>query len=221
MEINRVNNVKLKEISKIITGFVPRSGQIIKKENISDDDLLFDINENEYDKIRVIQLKHMDDLGNIDWNDLDTIFVKKDLIKDYWFVKKDDIILKTKANMHTAGIVEIDINDDIITSSHYSIIRVIDKTVYPLYVYLILNSPPIQRYFNKFSMGSFINFLKRDIIEDIIVPLPDMEIQKEYADFIYDMYLRERIMSDLMKDYEKERLYFMEKLYIKMRGDNE
>ncbi len=222
MDISKVNSVKLKEISKIITGFVPRSGQIIKKEDISSGEILDYSNKDEYIRVKLIQLKHIDNLGNIDWDNLDTIFVKKELMKDYWFIRKNDIVLKTKANLHTAGIVKNDIGDDkIITSSHYSIIRIIDETVYPLYIFLILNSPPIQRYFNKFSMGSFINFLKRDVIEDIVVPLPDIKTQKEYADFVYDMYLREKIMHDLIKDYEKERLYFMEKLYVEMRGENE
>lgn len=113
---------------------------------------------------RLIQMKDVDKNCGIHVNNLPTICVPN--IKNLSYIRKDDILFKSKSNNNIACIMPGQ-HENLIASAHFLIIRVKDTSVLPAYLAWFINQKPAQRYFELFSGGSTVSVVTKKILGDL------------------------------------------------------
>ena len=98
-------------------------------------------------------------------------------IKESSILKKNDIIIKTKAANPIALIVEPG-NNQFAVTNHFTIIRITDKNASPKYLTWFLNTKQTQAYLSRMMVGTSVPFLKKTTLMDLNIPVPDRKMQE-------------------------------------------
>lgn len=89
--------------------------------------------------------------------------------------QKDDVIVVCKGNP-SVGIVST--NDQILISSSLYIIRITNDNILPKFLAIYLNSSKGQKELNKISLGAYIKGISRQNLEELTIPIPDIQTQQ-------------------------------------------
>jgi len=118
----------------------------------------------------------------------------------YILVKPDSFVFVpvTSRNGEKITLAFNDSKDTHIVSSAYNVFRVNKKEVLlPDYLFMLFNRPEFDRYARFNSWGSAREIFTMDDMNDVMIPIPDISIQKEVVN-IHKCYLeRQRIASKL------------------------
>ncbi len=103
--------------------------------------------------------------------------VKYNDVKESSILKKNDIIIKTKATNPIALMVEPG-NNQFAVTNHFTIIRIIDENISPKYLTWFLNTKQTQEYLSRMMVGTSVPFLKKTTLMDLGIPVPHRKIQE-------------------------------------------
>lgn len=118
------------------------------------------------------------------------------------FPPKDTILLSKDGSVGIAYKVEATM--PIITSGALLHLKVRDKTeVLPDYLTLVLNSPVVQLQAERDSNGAIIQHWKPSEIENVIIPILDMDTQKEIAAKVQEAFTLRKQSKQLL-EYAKQ-----------------
>lgn len=118
------------------------------------------------------------------------------------FPKKDTILLSKDGSVGIAYKVEAPM--PLITSGALLHLTVRDKSeVLPDYLTLVLNSPIVQLQAERDSNGAIIRHWKPSEIENVIIPVLDMDIQKEIANKVQESFALRKQSKQLL-EYAKQ-----------------
>lgn len=118
------------------------------------------------------------------------------------FPPKDTILLSKDGSVGIAYKVEA--TRPIITSGALLHLKVRDKTeVLPDYLTLVLNSPVVQLQAERDSNGAIIQHWKPSEIENVIIPILDMDTQKEIAAKVQEAFALRKQSKQLL-EYAKQ-----------------
>lgn len=118
------------------------------------------------------------------------------------FPKKDTILFSKDGSVGIAYKVEDDMS--VITSGALLHLTVRDTSeVLPDYLTLVLNSPVVQLQAERDSNGAIIQHWKPSEIENVVIPVLDMEIQKEISAKVQESFALRRKSKQLL-DYAKQ-----------------
>lgn len=118
------------------------------------------------------------------------------------YPKKDTILLSKDGSIGIAYKVENDM--PVITSGALLHLTVRDKTeVLPDYLTLVLNSPIVQLQAERDSNGAIIQHWKPSEIENVVIPIVSLEIQKEIAAKVQETFALRKQSKQLL-DYAKQ-----------------
>lgn len=118
------------------------------------------------------------------------------------FPPKDTILLSKDGSVGIAYKVEATM--PIITSGALLHLKVRDKTeVLPDYLTLVLNSPVVQLQAERDSNGAIIQHWKPSEIENVIIPILDMDTQKEIAAKVQEAFALRKQSKQLL-EYAKQ-----------------
>ena len=118
------------------------------------------------------------------------------------FPPKDTILLSKDGSVGIAYKVEATM--PIITSGALLHLKVRDKTeVLPDYLTLVLNSPVVQLQAERDSNGAIIQHWKPSEIENVIIPILDMDTQKEIAAKVQEAFTLRKQTKQLL-EYAKQ-----------------
>lgn len=118
------------------------------------------------------------------------------------FPPKDTILLSKDGSVGIAYKVEATM--PIITSGALLHLKVRDKTeVLPDYLTLVLNSPVVQLQAERDSNGAIIRHWKPSEIENVIIPILDMDTQKEIAAKVQEAFTLRKQSKQLL-EYAKQ-----------------
>lgn len=118
------------------------------------------------------------------------------------FPPKDTILLSKDGSVGVAYKVEATM--PIITSGALLHLKVRDKTeVLPDYLTLVLNSPVVQLQAERDSNGAIIQHWKPSEIENVIIPILDMDTQKEIAAKVQESFTLRKQSKQLL-EYAKQ-----------------
>ncbi len=172
----------------------------------------------DFEEYEILELKDMDQFGEINFKSLKKILAPKD-IKSIYLIREDDILIKAKSSLKTAGIVEEPINRKILFSSQYYLIRIKDEyknKVSPKYLLWFLNNSKTQEIIKMSSLGSRISFLKSSFLKNLEVLLPSVEKQNEIAELHMLLTKREKLENELLQLYRKEKKYIDMRILLDM-----
>ena len=132
------------------------------------------------------------------------IFLSYDIVEDTetLFPKKDTILFSKDGSVGIAYKLERD--EDIITSGALLHLTVRNTSeILPDYLTLVLNSPVVQMQAERDSNGAIIQHWKPSEIENVIVPVLDMDRQKELAGMVDKSFALRRQSKQLL-EYAKQ-----------------
>lgn len=118
------------------------------------------------------------------------------------FPQKDTILLSKDGSVGIAYKVETSMS--VITSGALLHLKIRDKsTILPDYLTLVLNSPIVQLQAERDSNGAIIQHWKPSEIENVIIPILDMDIQKEIATKVQESFALRKQSKQLL-EYAKQ-----------------
>jgi len=163
-----------------------KSGYLFKSRIIND----------RYGQIRVIQLKDVDDNGIIH---IDKLFnVSGENIKGVNFLKKGDVVFKSKNARHTAAVFNDDSNNTIVTV-HFFLLRLKTDQILPAYLAWYINQKPAQRYFKTKAGGTRIPIVTKKILEELEVSIPSLPTQEKIV-AVNNLFIKEKKLLTELKE---------------------
>lgn len=132
-----------------------------------------------------------------------SIMLPNDIVEDVTtlYPKKDTILFSKDGSVGIAYKVEKDLN--VVTSGallHLTVKK--SKEALPDYLTLVLNSPVVQLQAERDSSGAIIQHWKPSEIEKVIIPVLDMDIQKQIAAKVQESFAL-RHQSEQLLEYAK------------------
>ena len=165
-----------------------KSGYLFKSKIVNDPNGQF----------KVIQLKDVDDNGVVNINNL--FSVSDDNIKGANFLKKGDIIFKSKSAKHTAAVFNMDSNNTIATV-HFFLLRLKTNQILPEYLAWYINQKPAQKYFKIKAGGTRIPIVTKKILEELEVVIPSLPTQEKVMT-VNNLFIKEK---ELLAKLEEKR----------------
>ena len=118
------------------------------------------------------------------------------------FPQKDTILLSKDGSVGIAYKVETPMS--VITSGALLHLKIRDKsTILPDYLTLVLNSPIVQLQAERDSNGAIIQHWKPSEIENVIIPILEMDLQKEIAAKVQEAFALRKQSKQLL-EYAKQ-----------------
>lgn len=146
--------------------------------------------------VSVVQLKDINDRGVLNSHELQRISLDK--IGSDSFLAVGDVLLKAKTNHPVSVVIKEHVSNTIATA-HYFIISVKKADVLPGYLAWYLNQRPAQIYFDRNAGGTRIQVINKQLLGELEVVIPDLNIQEKIAK-IYELYQQEQDIIDAIKE---------------------
>jgi restriction endonuclease S subunit len=178
---------------------------MVKVKNIATVQMGYTFREKlEFDEngaVSVIQMKDLKD-NIICFENVVRVGLKK--IKESHFVKKYDLVFRSRGLNTTASIL-LEEPGDVIVGSPLLRIRVSDSSVVmPEYLCWYINQSKAQSYLHSRADGTLQKMINKQVLDDLLIVLPAMKKQKQIVE-LYNLATRERNLRNQLA--EKRRQY--------------
>lgn len=130
--------------------------------------------------IHVLQMKDLDD----DYTCLTGHSLTKtniDNVSERYFLKRGDVLFVAKGTNNFAVTYNLGLPKAIAVSAFF-ILRFDINTILPEYIAWYINQRPVQLYLKENTAGTYIGNINKATLENIVVPLPDIDVQKTIVD---------------------------------------
>ena len=119
------------------------------------------------------------------------------LSKNDWELKANDILLMARGTMNTATLLK-NLPEHTLAAASFFIVRSKEKGVIPEYLVWYLNQKPVQYYLIRESgAGVQMRVIRRQVLEQTEIPLPNMETQHSITSVITAMTEEQTLLSKL------------------------
>jgi len=146
----------------------------------------------------LIQTKDIGLDGILDLGALTSVLPEGNPEKHYLF--PNDILLRMRGPVFSAGIIEESKDKPIITSNQLAVIRCNENIISPHYLHWYLNSSSGSNYIRNMSEGSSISKINSKVISRMNVKLPTLEEQDKIG-FINKNWIKQKIIyNSLMQN---------------------
>ena len=182
MSHGKENLSRLKDLSTISSGY-PFRGRI---------------DDGARGEVSVVQIKNVDAETGVDWENLVRTRLtgrrKPDLLR------KDDILFIAQGGRNIAACVK-KIDVDAVCSPHFFLIRLKwGVPLLPAFLSWQINQTMAQRYLSVSATGSHVTGIRRQVLENLPVSVPDMEKQEKIVAF-HEMVVREKkLLLDIIEN---------------------
>ncbi|MCG2420083.1 restriction endonuclease subunit S [Aequorivita sp. F47161] len=137
------------------------------------------INGSPKGNLRVVQLKDMENeytsIGN------DCTFIDAAEVKEKYYLEKGDILFISKGANNFATVFELDDVLPSVASSVFYVIKVDALKAEPNFVAWYINKSKVQQYFQEYAVGTYSLSINKEVVENIPLQLPPLEIQIKIA----------------------------------------
>jgi len=174
--------MKLKDCVTIYSGFLSR-GKILTKANGSH---------------RLIQARNVKS-GIIDCSEHSLSYFDPELSSRDTPLQDNDILFMTRGIKNYVSLLT-KVPEKILAAASFFIIRTSNPRINPVYITWYLNQPQSQYYFTQNSgSGVAMPVVRRNVLEQIDIPIPAIETQNRIAKLYYLMQDEEKLTIDLLK----------------------
>ena len=129
--------------------------------------------------LRVVQLKDMENdytsIGN------DCTLIQGDGIRSKYYLEKGDILFISKGANNYATVFELNDAMPSVASSVFYVIKVDTLKADPHYIVWYMNKTKVQQYFQEYAVGTYSLSINKEVVENIPLQLPSIEIQTKIA----------------------------------------
>ncbi len=189
-EIKLVNPKKINEIATVFSGYQYTSKNLTELEPREGN-------------ISILKVTNIND-GIIDYDSLVSANIDESKVEKY-LLKDNDILLASKSTVFKLAVVT-DIGDKkVIPQNNFSVIRITDKTVNPVYVCNYLNSSTGRSFLESIQTGSVIKMINKNALLELSVPILDQDTQEVIAN-------RYLILKDSVNELKTKLSNALEKL---------
>ncbi|MCY4603335.1 MAG: restriction endonuclease subunit S [Gemmatimonadetes bacterium] len=150
--------------------------------------------------IAVIQMRDLTEDNKLSHRNLITI--KMDKLSDRHLVKRKDLIFRSRGQTTTAAIIDMEIGPAIVAAPLLRI-RVASKHVLPEYLCWFVNQASAQAFLHSRATGTAMTVIGRSALDDLQVPLPDLETQERIVALADLSNKEQKLMRELAKKKEK------------------
>lgn len=160
------------------------------------------VEENDDGNAYAVQIRDVDAEGNILWNQL----VKADITahRSPVWLNKNDILFMARGIRNVAAHVD-SIEHPTVCVPHFYIIQLSDDTdIIPEFLAWQLNQDIAQRYYAKSAEGSAQVSIRRAVIEDTPLTIPDIKKQQAIADFDKCYKQEKQILTALIENRQQQ-----------------
>ena len=114
-----------------------------------------------------------------------------------WVLKKGDLLFMARGARNFTLLIE-ELPDDVLAAACFFIIRIKSRQVMPEYLFWYLNQEPVAHYLHRYSgRGVHMPIVKRDVLENIDVPVPPLETQKRVTQMAVLMKKEQLLLQEL------------------------
>lgn len=152
--------------------------------------------------VSVVQIKNVDAETGVDWENLARTRLTGRREPD--LLRKDDILFIAQGMRNIAACVD-EIAVDAVCSPHFFMIRLkCGVPLLPAFLAWQINQTPAQRYLSVSATGSHITGIRRQVLENLPVSVPDMKKQEKIVAF-HEMVVREKkLLLDMIENRNRQ-----------------
>jgi restriction endonuclease S subunit len=171
---------RLKDIATIQPGFSFR-GRIEPKET---------------GRLSIVQIKDIGENGTLLVDEL----VRTDApnVKLEYFVRPGDVLFTTRGLRRRAALVTRDMDNTVYVAQIFAV-RGISQVIEPAFLAWYLNQVPAQEHFEMFSTGAFIQNIRKEVLEHLLVSVPPLETQRTIVE-IHRLRQRESSLRSAIRE---------------------
>ncbi|WP_424945826.1 restriction endonuclease subunit S [Candidatus Spongiihabitans sp.] len=158
--------MKLKDIAVVQMGFSFRSR--LEPEKSGD--------------LAVIQMRDITERGLVQPHLLMTIHSQG--INQHHFVKRQDLVFRSRGKTTTAAIIDDDEIDRAIVVAPLLRIRVTNDNILPIYLCWFINQPSSQAFLHSRATGTAMVMIGISVLHALEVPVPSLADQKKIIDLV-------------------------------------
>lgn len=150
--------------------------------------------------VSVVQMKNVAQGQSIPWNELVRTYLTGKRNPDC--LTKDDILFVAKGNRNFAVYVEKTTNSTV-CSPHFFVIRLNgDAPIMSEFLAWQINQVPAQKYFQKSAEGSNVPSIRRHILENLSIVLPERVQQETVIKLAKSAQREKKLLNELISNRE-------------------
>jgi hypothetical protein len=98
-----------------------------------------------------------------------------------WYLAPGDILFMARGARNYSILID-KMPDNVLAAACFFVVRISSSEILPEYLSWYLNQSPVERYLKRFSArGVHMPVVRRKVLENIDIPLPSMEVQRQVA----------------------------------------
>ena len=150
--------------------------------------------------VAVIQMRDLTEDNKLSHRNLVT--VKMNSLNDSHLVRRKDLIFRSRGQTTTAAIIDTEIGPAVVAAPLLRV-RVTSEHVLPEYLCWFVNQPLAQAFLHSRATGTAMTIIGKSALDDLQVPLPDLETQGQIVALADLSNKEQRLMRELAKKKEK------------------
>ena len=150
--------------------------------------------------VAVIQMRNLTEDNRLD--DRNLVTIKMNGLSDRHLVKRKDLIFRSRGHTTTAAIVDTEIGLAVVAGPLLRV-RVTSKHVIPEYLCWFVNQASAQAFLHSRATGTAMTVIGKSALNDLQVPLPPLETQKQIAALADLSNKEQKLMRELAAKKEK------------------
>ncbi|WP_027950978.1 restriction endonuclease subunit S [Haliea salexigens] len=152
-------------------------------------------------ELAVVQIKNADPEQGVDWGALVSTTPAGRKSPDW--LRSGDVLFIARGNRNVA--VHLDqVPARAVCAPQFYLLRVRGDLVLPAYLAWYLNEGPAQRYFEQSAEGSVVTSIRRQILEALPLPIPDLQRQQLIVNLVDTARREKQLTEQLIRNREQQ-----------------
>ena len=178
------NILKLKDVATVTAGH-PFRGKIPEKSG---------------SEVYAVQMKDVSVENGICWDSvIETELGGKK--RPDWLLN-GDVLFAARGSRNYAVLID-QVTGKVVSSPHFYILRVNEKTLLPEFLVWQLNQKLLQNYFDRAAEGSVTKSVRRSILESAAITIPPLDKQKQILGLYKTLLKEKKLCAELSRNADK------------------
>ena len=152
-------------------------------------------------EMAVVQIKNADAERGVDWQALANTEPTGRKQPDW--LQGGDVLLIARGNRNVAVFLN-QVPGRAVCAPQFYLLRVKDDRVLPAYLAWYLNEFPAQRYFEQSAEGSVVTSIRRQVLESLPLPIPDLQRQQLIVNLVDTARREKQLTEQLIRNREQQ-----------------
>lgn len=159
------------------------------------------IEEDENSDIQVLQAKDLDEMQSVNWHQLTKVSLTGRQSAN--FLQPNDILFMARGQKNFSFLLDLDVQSiNLVAAQYFYIIRANNSEVFPEYLAWFLNQSSSQRYFLSKAEGSVTTSIRKQILEDTPIVVPDLKTQRTVVQLDNTIKKEKKLMKRMIENNE-------------------